>query len=132
MHIVIFPFRFHFRPAQRLNQLHPPLVLSRGLLARLQLIQVPSTDRQAALVLIHALPEILDVACAGTGGGGRVDLRVLLREFVGLLLGGGFGRGRGTAEEEVGKTVADGGADGDTTGDGVLVYCIFLFAHWVV
>jgi hypothetical protein len=90
------------------------LVLTRSLLARLELIQVPPANRQAPLVVIHALSELIDVvgACAALLRA-HVDLGVLLRE-VGVLgrVGGGFGRG--AAAEPAAYCVADGGADGDT------------------
>jgi hypothetical protein len=41
-----------------------PLVLTSRLLARLELVQVPSADGQAALVVVHALAEGVDVVRA--------------------------------------------------------------------
>lgn len=94
---------------------YPPstLVLSRGRLARLELVQVPSADGQAALVLVHALAEVIDVS--------RTRARRLLHLCRGLVLlgevgvlGRGFGgRGRAAAEPAA-DGVADGGADCDT------------------
>ena len=68
------------------------LVLTRTRLTRLQLIQVPPADIQTALVIIHALPEVLDIALAGAAAAlavlGVVCL-VLVCEVGGLC---GFGR----------------------------------------
>jgi hypothetical protein len=65
---------------------HNPLVLTGGGLACLELVQVPSTDSQAALVLVHALAEVVDV---GATCAGRLHLGGAL-----VLLGevGGLGR----------------------------------------
>lgn len=83
------------------------LVLASSRLARLQLIEVPSTDSQAALVLVHALAELVDVVCASAGlrhlRGSRI--LVLLGELG--VLGGGFGGGRGAATEPAADGVAD-------------------------
>lgn len=45
----------------------PLLVLRSCLLAGLELVEVPSADGQAALVLVHALAEVADICCADTG-----------------------------------------------------------------
>jgi hypothetical protein len=85
-------------------------------LASLQLIQVPSADAHVALVVVHALAEILHVGGTrrvferrgrvlagvetvvhGLGGGGVV--------LLGLLL---LSRGAGTATKESADGVADG------------------------
>lgn len=92
------------------------LVLARGLLARLQLVQVPAADVEVALVLGHAVIEGLDVTSARAG---RLALRhgrllVLLSE-VGALGRGLGGCGRAAAEETA-NGVADGRADCDTAG----------------
>jgi hypothetical protein len=95
------------------------LVLARTRLACLQLIQVPSTDVQTALVVIHAFPEVLNIALARAAAVlallGVVCL-VLVCEVGGL---GGFGRrgglGGGPAEHAA-QGVADGGADCYTAG----------------
>jgi hypothetical protein len=92
----------------------PHLVLARSLLARLQLIQVPPTNRQAPLVIIHALAKLIHIVRARTALLARhVDLAVLLGE-VGVLrrVGGGFGRG--AAAEPAADCVADRGTDCDT------------------
>ena len=86
------------------------LVLTSRLLARLKLIQVPPTNRQASLVVIHALPEIAHVRLA--------DLRgLVVRVHNGTLFSLSHGLvGRrccclgGAAAEETADCVADGGA----------------------
>ena len=90
------------------------LVLASSLLASLKLVQIPPTDRQAALVLIHTPPEVSDIRLA--------DLRrLVVRVHNGALLSlshGLVGRRcccRGTATEEAADGVADGGAYCDTT-----------------
>lgn len=98
--------------------LHPPLtnvplILASRRLASLKLIQVPSTDVQAPLVIIHALPEVADLGLASASlRRGHVGL-VLLREVGrgGLLFSGGRGRAAG---EESADGVADRGAYCDT------------------
>lgn len=89
------------------------LILASGLLACLELVQVPSTDVQASLVVIHALPEVADLSLACAVGALSVVgslLLVLLSEVGGLsLLGSGLG-GRATGEEPA-NGMADGGAD---------------------
>lgn len=89
------------------------LVLASRLLAGLQLIQIPSTDVQAALVVIHALPEVANLGLASTALLGRVVGLVLLCEVgvLGLLLG----RCGGAAAEPASDGVADGGTYCDTT-----------------
>ena len=57
------------------------LVLRSSLLACLQLIQVPSANRQAPLVVVHALAEVVDIGRARAALRRGVDLRVLLREL---------------------------------------------------
>jgi len=57
------------------------LVLRSSLLACLQLIQVPSANRQAPLVIVHALAEVVDIGRARAALRRGVDLRVLLREL---------------------------------------------------
>ena len=54
------------------------LVLPSGLLAGLQLLQVPSTDCHVALVLVHAVGEAFDVGGTGSrclSGGLRVGVQ---------------------------------------------------------
>jgi hypothetical protein len=95
---------------------HCNLVLTGRRLAGLELVQVPATDSQTTLVLVHALAEALDIVCA------RTRLRHLSRRRVsGLVLGGefsvlrrGFGGGRGTASKPAADCVADGGSYCDT------------------
>jgi hypothetical protein len=92
------------------------LVLTSRRLAGLELVQVPATDSQTTLVLVHALAEALDIVCA------RTRLRHLSRRRVsGLVLSGefsvlrrGFGGGRGTASKPAADCVADGGSYCDT------------------
>jgi hypothetical protein len=92
------------------------LVLTSRRLAGLELVQVPTTDSQTTLVLVHALAEALNVVRA------RTRLRHLSRRRVsGLVLGGefsvlrrGFGGGRGTASKPAADCVADGGSYCDT------------------
>ena len=64
----------------------PPtsLVLTSGSLARLELVQVPSADGQAALVLVHALAEVVDVGAACAGRLHLCGALVLLGEVGGL------------------------------------------------
>ena len=116
------------------------LVLTSRRLAGLELVQVPATDSQTTLVLVHALAEALDIVCA------RTRLRHLSRRRVsGLVLGGefsvfrrGFGGGRGTASKPAADCVANGGSYCDTAVQSALVksYCIvcgpkFLFAMFL-
>ena len=105
---------------------HCNLVLTSRRLAGLELVQVPATDSQTTLVLVHALAEALDIVCA------RTRLRHLSRRRVsGLVLGGefsvlrrGFGGGRGTASKPAADCVADGGSYCDTAVQSALVKCI--------
>ena len=95
-------------------------------LAGLELVQVPATDSQTTLVLVHALAEALVIVCA------RTRLRHLSRRRVsGLVLGGefsvlrrGFGGGRGTASKPAADCVADGRSYCDTAVQSALVKCI--------
>jgi hypothetical protein len=97
-------------------QVSIPLVLASRRLTRFELVQVPSTDSQTTLVLIHTFAEALDVVCARTGlchlGGCGVGGLVLGRELG--VLGRSFGGGRGTASEPAADCVADGGTYCDT------------------
>lgn len=93
------------------------LVLASRRLARLKLVQVPSADGQAALVLIHASSKVVDVGLADLGGLVTAVHGVLAV----LCLGDRLGRsslccrsGRATAEPAA-YCVADGRADRDTT-----------------
>lgn len=106
---------FHRIPISISISCRHPLVLRSSLLARLQLIQIPPADGQAALVLIHALAEVVDVRLAGAALVGSLALLVLLRE-VGVLGRGLGGRG-GAAAEEAADGVADGGAYCDTAAE---------------
>src|SRR5262245_34356090 len=75
------------------------LVLRSCLLTSLQLVQIPAANGQAALVLVHALAEVVDVGLAGAALVRVAHLLVLLGEIrvLGRLLGG---RGRAAAGEE--------------------------------
>ena len=93
----------------------PPfhLILASSSLASLELIQVPPTDGQVALLLIRALPEVGDVL--------RTDLRRLVllvhRILAIVLLGDRLVGGRcslGAAAEHSAERMTDAGADCDT------------------
>ena len=60
------------------------LILASGALARLELVEIPSADGQAALVVVHALAEVANVGLAWSGLG-------LLAEVGLLVLGGKVG-----------------------------------------
>ena len=102
------------------------LVLTSRRLAGLELVQVPATDSQTTLVLVHALAEALDIVRA------RTRLRHLSRRRAsGLVLSGefsvlrrGFGGGRGTASKPAADCMADGGSYCDTAVQSALVKCI--------
>jgi hypothetical protein len=96
-----------------------PLVLAGCGLACLELVQVPAADGQAALVLVHALAEVVDVARTCAGRLHLCRVLVLLCEFG--VLGRGVGGGGGAAAEPAADCVADRGSDGDTAEMG-LVY----------
>jgi hypothetical protein len=91
------------------------LILPSRSLTSLQLIKIPPTNRQIALILIHTLAEIIHIR--------RADLRglVILVHGVGavVLLGDGLVDGCGfdllgrAAAEEAADCVADGGSDCD-------------------
>lgn len=90
------------------------LVLTSSSLTRLQLIQIPPTNRQVPLVLIHTLPEIPHFARTHLRSlvGGVLDVLalVVLRER--LVRGGRRGLVRaGAATEEAADGVADRGPD---------------------
>lgn len=73
-----------------------PLVLASRRLTRLELVQVPTTDSQTTLVLIHTFAKALNVVCARAGlrhlGGCGVSGLVLGRELG--VLGRSFSGGR--------------------------------------
>lgn len=93
-----------------------PLVRFGGSLASLELIQVPSTDTQVALVVVHALAEVLRVGGAGRVLPGRRGVVALVQTIVhGLRWGCLLSRSAaGAATEEAPDGVADGGTDSDT------------------
>ena len=102
-------------------QVSVPLVLAGCRLARLELVQVPTTDSQTTLVLVHALAEALHVICART----RLS-HLSGRCISGLVLGGEFGvlrrglcGGRGTASKPAADCVANGRSYCDTAIMGV-------------
>ncbi|KAI9163482.1 UBX7 UBX (ubiquitin regulatory X) domain-containing [Paramyrothecium foliicola] len=87
-------------------------VLAGGSLAGLELLEVPVADLHVAVVLVHALGEVLGGALAVVVG----VPRLLLGSGLGLDgLGSGLSRGGGAAAEKATDGVADGGADGNTT-----------------
>lgn len=100
LHTGYYPFCFVLLLHQNYS-----LVLTSRRLACLELVKVPSTDSQAALVLVHALAEALDVVCAGTRLCHLSGCLVLCGE-VGIL-GRGVGRGGRTTAEETANCVAD-------------------------
>ena len=85
------------------------LILAGSSLAALKLVQIPATDRQVALIVVHALPEVLNV------GGAHLWCLVVLvhdRTIVGLSHWR-IGRcdrcfRRATAAKEAADHVADG------------------------
>jgi hypothetical protein len=91
---------------------YQPLVLRSSRLASLQLIQIPTADSQATLVIVHALAEAVHIIRASAASLAHGSLLVLLLE-VGVLRGL-LGRRRGTAAEKAADCVADGGAYCDT------------------
>jgi hypothetical protein len=102
----------------RTSPLPHALVLARRLLARLELVQVPSADGQAALVVVHALAEVVDVGSARAGRGHLGSLRHLGCVLVGLgelgVLGRGVRGGRRAAAEPAADGVANRRTDCDT------------------
>lgn len=112
------------------SNVDPPLVGLGSSLAGLELLKVPVADLHVAVVLVHALGELL-------GSGTTVVAPLLLLSLRGLLvLIGGLGVvllgsrfGGAAAGEEAADGVADGGANGNTTvcfasllADGLLQY----------
>jgi hypothetical protein len=83
------------------------LVLAGSGLAGLKLVEVPAADLHVALVVVHALGEVL----GGTGAVVAVLLGLVLRGLLGLR---GLGS-RGAATEEAAYGMADGGANRDTS-----------------
>lgn len=96
------------------------LVLTSRSLTSLKLIQIPPTNAQTPLILIHALAEAINII--GTRARALLSTRVdsvLLRELGGL--GGSLSRrGAAAAAEPASDCVADRGSDCYTAG-GVLV-----------
>lgn len=84
------------------------LVLASSCLASLQLIKIPPTDRQAALVLVHALSESIDIVLARAW-----RLIVVRLRGSGLLLLLLYGRGSTT--EEAADGMANRGSYRNTT-----------------
>lgn len=95
------------------------LILLRGRLTRLQLIQIPPTNRQIALVLIHARLEAADLALADLGRLVGLVHRVLAVLRLGDGLVGRGLRSGGAAAEPAADGVPDGGSDCDAAGEGV-------------
>lgn len=78
-----------------------------GLLAGLELLEVPAADLHVAVVLGHAVGEVLCVDLAASA----TVLLALSGDLLGLLLLNWL---RGASAEEAANGVADGGADGNT------------------
>ena len=93
------------------------LVLASSLLTRLQLIQIPSTDGQIALVLVHALAEVGHFT--GAHGGCLVIAGLDLLGCL-LLLDGC----RGATAEPAADGLANGGADCDATAKLLLAFAM--------
>jgi hypothetical protein len=91
---------------------YPALILASRGLASLELIQVPSTDGQATLVLVHALAEVVDVRRTCASRLHLCGVLVLLCEF--RVLGRGFGGCGRAATEPAADCVTNRGSDGDT------------------
>lgn len=109
-----FPFSIspHF-------QINIRLILARGSLAILQLIQVPSTNLHIPPILIQALGEALRVRLAATSSPAvaLVSSVLALRRYrIVSLLGFGWGTARPTTEEAT-DGVAYAGANCYTTVD---------------
>ena len=103
------------RPVSRHNHPASDLILTSRRLTSLQLIQIPTTDRQIALVLIHTALEVHHLALADLGG-----LISLIHPVLAVLLlsDGLIDRCFGlvaAAAEPAADCVADGGADCDAT-----------------
>ena len=91
------------------------LILTSSRLTSLQLIQIPATDRQIALILIHTALEVHHLALADFGGLVSLIHRVLAVLLLSDgLVDGCFGLGA-AATEPAADCVADGGADCDAT-----------------
>ena len=87
-----------------------PLVVLRRGLTSLELLKVPVADRHVAVVLIHALGEVLRGALAVVLSLPVVGGLLVLRDGGGVGLGRGSSL-RGAAAEEAADGVTDGGAD---------------------
>lgn len=89
------------------------LVLTSSRLASLQLIQIPPTDSQTALILIHASLEVVDLRVADPRW-----LVVLIHAVLAIVLLGdglvGWCLLGAAAAEEAADRVADAGADCNT------------------
>ena len=86
------------------------LVLTARLLTSLQLIQIPPTHGQIALVLVHAVSETRHLALAHLRRLVGLVLRVLAVARLGEGLVGGGGGLLAAAAEPAADSVADGGA----------------------
>lgn len=62
LHVFVHAFASYVYPAL----ISTSSVLTCSLLASLQLIEVPTTNRERALVLVHAASEVVDVCFAGS------------------------------------------------------------------
>jgi hypothetical protein len=96
---------------------HTPLglILTSSRLTSLQLIQIPTTNSQIALILVHTALEVHHLALADLRGLVRLVHRVLA---IILLSNGLVDRCFGlavAATEPAADCMADGGTDGDAT-----------------
>lgn len=103
-----------------------PVEIQQGETLSYQLVQVPSTDGQVALVVIHALAEVLHIRLAGRVLPGVAALVQVVVHRLGLGSRSLLGLGRGAAGatgEEAADGVADGGTNCNTTAD-LLAYVL--------
>lgn len=116
IHYALRFYAFLLFPYSPLMSSCPPLVLAGSLLAGLELVKVPSADVQRALVLVHALAEVVDVrgTCALLLALVAAGVVCALLEGRGLRLGG---RRAGATTEEATDGVADRGTDCNTAGE---------------
>lgn len=92
------------------------LVLTSRSLASLELIQVPPTDSQTTLVLIHTPAEARNILRARPGLRLRACVDLVLALKLGAL-GRGLGRRAAAAAEPAADGMTDRGSDGDTAGE---------------
>ena len=114
------PTHCHIIPTPELTRRN--LILPSRRLTSLQLIQIPPTNGQISLILIHALAEVANLHLAHL----RRRIVRVNGVLVVVLLSDGLLRGRGgfaaaTTAEETADGMADGGADCDATATQLLV-----------